>query len=269
MDDRSPWRGAARPPLQAAIRHESRRSSPTRAAAAFACLLLLLIVARPGAASAGRSTEVRPYQTVVGLLAAHGVRATPSRDSRLLASVAALRPITGERTVLPVIAEAIDDQGRHWLRARLPGRTLVGGRPPATGWIRATHAQLSRTAWHLVVDLRSRRVRVYRSGRLLRSFRAIVGKPATPTPRGPSFVEENVRLGSGAAGAPFALATSARSNVLQEFDGGPGQIAIHGLANLDDAVLGTASSHGCVRVAAAAVTWLARRIGPGVPITIR
>jgi len=29
-------------------------------------------------------------------------------------------------------------------------------------------------------------------------------------------------------GGPFALALSARSNVLQEFDGGPGQIAIYG-----------------------------------------
>ena len=36
----------------------------------------------------------------------------------------------------------------------------------------------------------------------------------------------------GSAGAPFALALSARSNVLQEFEGGPGQIAIHGVANL-------------------------------------
>ena len=40
------------------------------------------------------------------------------------------------------------------------------------------------------------------------------------------FVEEGVRLSGSASGGPFALATSARSEVLQEFEGGPGQIAV-------------------------------------------
>ena len=53
--------------------------------------------------------------------------------------------------------------------------------------------------------------------------------------------------GRSAAGGPYALATSDRSDVFQEFDGGPGQIAIHGMDNLPGA-LGTASSHGCIRL---------------------
>jgi lipoprotein-anchoring transpeptidase ErfK/SrfK len=101
----------------------------------------------------------------------------------------------------------------------------------------------------------------------LRAFAAIVGKPSTPTPRGRFFVEENIRMLPGAVGAPFALATSARSNVLQEFDGGPGQIALHGLDNVGGE-LGTAASHGCVRLADSTVAWLAARISPGVPVTI-
>ena len=71
----------------------------------------------------------------------------------------------------------------------------------------------------------------------------------------------------GQVGGPFALATSARSNVLQEFEGGPGQIALHGTDGLEGA-LGSAASHGCVRLATGAVTWLAHRIGSGVPLTI-
>ena len=55
--------------------------------------------------------------------------------------------------------------------------------------------------------------------------------------------------------------------MLQEFDGGPGQIALHGLDNLGGQ-LGTAESHGCIRLADTAITWLAARIGPGVTITI-
>lgn len=68
-------------------------------------------------------------------------------------------------------------------------------------------------------------------------------------------------------GAPFALALSARSNVLQEFAGGDGQVALHGLANIGG-VLGSAVSHGCVRLDNGAMRWLAARIGPGVPVTI-
>ena len=66
----------------------------------------------------------------------------------------------------------------------------------------------------------------------------MVGKPSTPTPRGAFFIEEALALSSEEAGGPFALATSARSNVFQEFEGGPGQIGIHGTDNLTGA-LGT------------------------------
>jgi len=94
-----------------------------------------------------------------------------------------------------------------------------------------------------------------------------VGTRSTPTPRGHFFIEEAVALSPWSAGGPFALATSARSPVLQEFAGGPGQIALHGTKNLSGA-LGTAASHGCIRLSTRAITWLAGRIGRGVPLTI-
>ena len=113
---------------------------------------------------------------------------------------------------------------------------------------------------------------VYRRGRRVRVFSAIVGKPSTPTPLGNFFVEESIKLSSGAVGAPFALALSARSNVLQEFDGGPGQIALHGLMNVGG-TLGTAASHGCVRLDNGAMSWLVaprrpRRAGHDYRLTV-
>jgi lipoprotein-anchoring transpeptidase ErfK/SrfK len=110
-------------------------------------------------------------------------------------------------------------------------------------------------------------VAVYGSGRLVRISKAVVGKSSTPTPSGAFFVEESVALRSSDVGAPFALALSARSEVLQEFDGGPGQIALHGLSNVGG-VPGTATSHGCVRLTDAAMRWLVVRIGRGTPVTI-
>jgi lipoprotein-anchoring transpeptidase ErfK/SrfK len=145
---------------------------------------------------------------------------------------------------------------------------MLPGRPNGrTGWIARRGTIPEATSWHVVVKTATRQVLVYRKGRVVRSFGAIVGKPSTPTPHGQFYVEESIRMRADAAGAPFALATSARSNVLQEFEGGPGQIALHGVGNIGGTI-GTAVSHGCVRLANPDVSWLAAHLGPGVPVTI-
>jgi lipoprotein-anchoring transpeptidase ErfK/SrfK len=149
-----------------------------------------------------------------------------------------------------------------WLHVQLPGRP--NGR---TGWIRQRGTAISSTSWHIVVHTATRRVIVYRDGRPVRVVRAVVGKASTPTPHGAFFVEEVIQLRAAAAGAPFALALSSRSNVLQQFAGGPGQIALHGLSNVGG-VLGTAVSHGCVRLDNRVMRWLVRYISPGVPVTV-
>ncbi len=164
--------------------------------------------------------------------------------------------------MLPVLGRRTGAAGVKWLHVRLPGRP--NGR---TGWIRQRATVASATSWHIVVDTSWRRVTVYQNGRAVRIVQAVVGKPSTPTPRGEFFVEEALQLQAGDVGAPFALALSARSNVYQEFDGGPGQIALHGLANIGG-VLGSAVSHGCVRLDNSMMHWLVLRIGPGVPVTI-
>lgn len=151
---------------------------------------------------------------------------------------------------------------KRWLLVRLPGRP--NGH---TGWIQNANVRIVQSQWHVVVSTWLRRVSVYRAGHFVRSFAAIVGKPSTPTPRGEFFVEEHVALPARAPGAPLALALSARSNVLQDFAGGPGQIAIHTINNIGG-TLGTAVSHGCIRVSTAAVRWLAARIAAGTSVTI-
>jgi lipoprotein-anchoring transpeptidase ErfK/SrfK len=222
--------------------------------------LVLCAATWTGAAPAHPSARaaVKPTQELAALLLAHEAFSKPARDSTRLRLVQPRRPLTGERTVLPVLA-------RHgqWLKVRLPGRP--NGH---TGWIDRHATVRAVTPWHIVVDPSRRRVSVYRAGRPVRIFKAVVGKPSTPTPPGEFFVEESIALRAGDVGAPFALALSARSNVLQEFDGGPGQVALHGLSNIGG-VLGTAVSHGCVRLGNGMMRWLADRIGPGVPVTIK
>ena len=65
-------------------------------------------------------------------------------------------------------------------------------RPHGVDQSRAT--ALRTTPWHIVVQTSRRRVTVYRLGRAVRVFKAIVGKPSTPTPLGKFFVEESVQL---------------------------------------------------------------------------
>lgn len=241
----------------------SRREVTKLALAAAACW----VVALGGAQAARARLRIAPHQEIAALFGSRDARIRPAPHATVVGFVGDRRPITGERTVLPVLGQTIDNHGRAWLRVRLPGRALGSHPPPRTGWINAANTLISTTPWHIVVSLGAREVIVYHNGRRLHTYPAIVGKPSTPTPTGQYFVEENVRMPGGAAGAPFALATSDRSNVLQQFDGGPGQIAIHGLDNVGG-TLGTAESHGCIRVADSTVTWLARRIPPGVPVSI-
>ena len=206
---------------------------------------------------------VKPSQKLAALLSTHEVFSEPAGKSARLGLIRARRPLTRARTVLPVVGARIGARGIGWLRVGLPGRP--NGR---TGWIKRRATVASTTRWHIVVDTSRRRVTVYRNSRPMRIVEAIVGKPSTPTPRGTFFVEEAIQLRPTDTGAPYALALSARSNVLQEFDGGPGQTALHGLANVGG-ILGSAVSHGCVRLDNDTMRWLVHRIGSGVPVTVR
>jgi lipoprotein-anchoring transpeptidase ErfK/SrfK len=200
------------------------------------------------------------YQELAALTAPHEAFTAPG--GQRLRWISSKRPITSEQTVLPILQTSSRGSGQ-WLQVELPGRPNG-----LTGWIQASGTKLEYTRWRLVVNTGARRVYAYESGHLMRSFSVVVGAPATPTPKGRFFVEESVAEPRSAVGYPYALALSARSNVFQEFDGGPGQIALHGLDNVGGTP-GTAASHGCIRLTTGDVTWLANRINPGVPVIIR
>jgi lipoprotein-anchoring transpeptidase ErfK/SrfK len=228
-------------------------------AAVVLTLLATFLAARP--APAGNAATARTQELAI-VMQGQTAMSRPDERSPRRAWVDRKRPITEGRTVLPVIGHRTGANGVRWLRVRLPGRPHN-----STGWIRKARTKQTATSWRIVVDLSERRLTVYRSGRSVRTFSSVIGSSATPTPRGQHFVEETVALTKRHVGGPYALALSARSFVLQEFAGGPGQIAVHGVWNVGG-TMGTAASHGCVRLDTAAITWIGQRIGPGVPVTI-
>jgi L,D-transpeptidase-like protein len=235
-----------------------RYARPLLLALATSSLLGALAPAA-GAASPHRAPPAE--QRLAVLLSAHRVHRAAGAHSPVVSDISSARPITGESTTLPVIGRTVR-HGTAWLDVKLPGRPNG-----SSGWIAAQGTRPSSTGWHLIVSLGGRTVTVYRHARVVRRFAVVVGKPSTPTPSGRFFVEETLRMPASEPGGPFALALSARSDALQEFEGGPGQIALHG-RDLLGGTLGAAESHGCMRLATASIVWLAERIGPGVPVTI-
>lgn len=192
-------------------------------------------------------------------------------DRRAIGRVATHGHWGGGRNRLLVLSSAQVADPRHggerrlWLRVALPQRPNG-----SSGWIEAGNAVLRTTPWRIEISTRTRRVTVRRAGRVVRRFGAVVGARATPTPHGLFAVYEPIRQPDpGAFLGPWALHLTAFSNVLENFGGGPGRVAIHGRsgASLADP-LGTARSHGCVRVRNDEIRFLARVARAGTPVRI-
>jgi lipoprotein-anchoring transpeptidase ErfK/SrfK len=253
------------PPIRAPQRSLRSVAPNTRRARWLLGLLALSLAGIAGVAgspAAANAARVPAITQLVVLLDPHGVHREPEAGSPQTEVLPSRTPITGESTTLPVTGSLTAADGVRWLQVMLPGRPNS-----SRGWISQRGTRGASTEWDIVVNLNAREVAAYLEGHLVRRFRAVVGKPSTPTPTGQFFVEETLQMGHGEPGGPYALALSARSNALQEFEGGPGQIAIHGRDDLGG-TLGAAESHGCVRLATASIDWLSTRIGPGTPVTI-
>ena len=165
---------------------------------------------------------------------------------------------------LLILRSAIDSGGREWLDVRLPIRPN-----DASGWIPANDVIVDKTEWRIVVKLHIRRLEAFHNGRELRSFPVVIGKRATPTPQGLFAIYAIARQPPGSELGPYALHLTAHSNVLDNYGGGPGRVAIHGRAGplLADPI-GSARSHGCIRADNDEILWLVARLPLGTPVVV-
>jgi lipoprotein-anchoring transpeptidase ErfK/SrfK len=247
--------------------------SPRRAWAAAAVALIGLTTAAPAQAiPSGTFTPVPwtpdPYFLTPQL--AHLARvvapthalAQPA-EGRTVMKVSPLAEWGGGKVQYLVLRSKLVD-GQRWLEVRLPERPNTDA-----GWIRADLTRTSTTPWRIVVSTAESKVTVERRGKPVVSFAAVVGKPSTPTPHGLFAIDEPIRQPPGSELGPWALFLTAHSRVLDDYGGGPGRIAIHGRAGplLADP-LGSHASHGCIRIANARVSWLARIAVDGTPVEV-
>jgi hypothetical protein len=144
----------------------------------------------------------------------------------------------------------------------------------SSGWVAAARARLRSTPWRIEVDRAARRATLLRAGRAVARWRVVVGTPGTPTPAGLFAMQASYRTPRISFEGRWILTLTAHSDALATYDGGNGQVALHGRggAALADP-LGTAASHGCVRFDNRAIGTIVRRVGrgrlPGVPVVIR
>jgi hypothetical protein len=231
-------------------------------------LALVAVLAVPStAAAATRCEDVGPPTERLAWRA-QVIDKTPVR--RYLA-----RPESRQAALDPAIAEAVlvldarvDASERCWLRVRLPSRPNA-----SSGWIKADRVRLRSTPWRIVVDRSRRTVTLLRDGRRVARATAVIGTGATPTPTGLFAIASVWRNRPNDFLGSWILALSAHSEVLKTFDGGDGRVALHGRGGASlSAPLGSAASHGCVRLANADIDRIVRRVGPrtlpGTPVRV-
>jgi hypothetical protein len=212
-------------------------------------------VGAPDARLAWRAVPVRTASIYRGIPGAGGRRVGAISASRV--------------EWLLVLATARDRRGRCWVKLRLPDRPNR-----AAGWVAAGRLLVRPTPWRLAVSLRARMLTVYRAGHSLRRLPVVVGAPSTPTPRGLFSIVHAWRSEPSAFVGSWVLGLTAHSNVLRQFEGGSGEVGIHGRggASLLDP-LGSAASHGCIRLSNRSIDWLVRRVGrenlAGIPVSVR
>ncbi len=160
---------------------------------------------------------------------------------------------------LVMLVNKVED---NWVQVYLPERPNE-----SLGWTLASDLTMAWNPDRILVSLGQRHLELLRDGRVVFQATVAVGSPDSPTPTGFFYVTEVLKLTDpGDAYGPYALGLSGFSNTFYSFDGGPGQIAIHGTNQ--PWVVGQYASHGCVRLDNPDITAVATQVDAGTPVDI-
>jgi lipoprotein-anchoring transpeptidase ErfK/SrfK len=129
----------------------------------------------------------------------------------------------------------------------------------------------------IVVSISERRVYLYDGAALVKTYRCAPGQPAWPTPKGDFVI---VRKQSNAPW--FNPHSTWSANMPDMIPGGPGNpmgdrkiginwpgVFLHGIPPSEYSSIGTAASHGCMRMMPASIHDLYPRVRVGDPVYIR
>ncbi|HEX6388380.1 MAG TPA: L,D-transpeptidase/peptidoglycan binding protein [Solirubrobacteraceae bacterium] len=127
----------------------------------------------------------------------------------------------------------------------------------------------------LTVSRDGKQVRVFRRGKVVRTYTVAVGSPEFPTPTGrfvvqtmqknPAWNVPNSEWAGSLAGETIP-GGDPRNPLVARWIGFNGSVGFHGTASSGS--LGTAASHGCIRMAPADVIDLFTRVSTGTPVYV-
>jgi lipoprotein-anchoring transpeptidase ErfK/SrfK len=169
---------------------------------------------------------------------------------------------TVEHVPLAFLVKAQGPPG--WVQVQIPKRPNE-----TTAWVQSNEVSLRGVDNRIVVQRDEHQLTVYRGTTNQVLFQANVadGAAKTPTPLGNFYVDVVVKITqSGGAYGPYELSVAGFSDALQTFDGGPGQIAIHGTNHPE--LIGKFVSNGCVRLNNDDITALQSLVSTGTPVQI-
>jgi lipoprotein-anchoring transpeptidase ErfK/SrfK len=238
------------------------RATPLRRALAAAVLLPALSVPTCLAAPAPGPPSTTLAWTA-RILYPVAARRAPAPGAAIRVRLMHYSAFSRRPNVMLVTGTARDARGRSWVRVLLPQRPNG-----SQAWVPRAAVALRGTHLRLRVSLSARRLQVLRSGRVVASYPVGVGTGGTPTPLGRFAVQDPVRAPSYVSSylGPYIITLTAHSDVLREFAGGDGLVAIHGTNA--PGTIGAAASHGCIRIGNAALQDLWRIAAPGTPVDI-
>ncbi len=206
----------------------------------------------------GGATAVDP-EDLSGIATANRgkVRVHPRPRARRGTRLLGRRP--GQKGPLTFMVER---ERKDWVKVQLPERPNG-----SSGWVRKREVSLSQTDYSVKIDLGRHRITVRQGDRVVERAKVGLGQSATPTPAGRYYMTELIKppRPDGIYGA-YAFSLSGFSDVVTSFNGGNGQLGLHGTN--DNSGLGKNVSRGCIRVSNQVIRKLAARLPLGTPVDI-
>jgi hypothetical protein len=191
-------------------------------------------------------------------------RSAPDANAEVVATLANPRTLATDPPVdiplVMLVAEQVDD----WLLVYLPIRPNG-----STGWIPASDVSLSTHPWRIEALLDEFTLKVYKNDVVVFETDIGVARDNAPTPGGLYYTTELLQPPDPTTVyGTYAYGLSGFSETFESFNGGPGQLGIHGTNEPE--LIGQPVSAGCIRLRNTDIDYLVEqlRLPLGVPVTI-
>lgn len=185
----------------------------------------------------GKGTEVDPTGAGGGEVAVYEEPGAPEPVQQIA------NPKSAEGlSVGPVVfltAGPYDPQA-EWTKVYLPVRPNG-----TTGFVRSDAVDVSGNRFRVEVELTGHRLRLYDGDQQVLEEEIGVGTQNTPTPGGVFYIRSLIASTDPVYGT-YAFGLSGFSEIHESFNGGPGDIGIHGTN--DPSTIGSDVSNGCIRL---------------------